>query len=97
MKNKKILQRRCVVCREMKDKFSLIRITATANGEIKQDEKASGRGAYICRNADCIQKAHKLKGLERSLKRAVPLEIYEQLNFYAAQSSSASPQRSEEA
>ncbi|MDR0271758.1 MAG: YlxR family protein [Clostridiales bacterium] len=78
MKNKNP-QRRCVGCREMKDKSSLIRITVNAEGEVISDNKAPGRGAYICRNNDCIQNAQKLKGLERSLKRSVPLEIYEKL------------------
>jgi hypothetical protein len=78
MKSKKIPQRRCVGCREMKDKISLLRIVANADGEIKFDPngKAQGRGAYICKNPECLQKTQKSKGLERSLKRAVPSEIY---------------------
>ncbi|MCL2223378.1 MAG: YlxR family protein [Defluviitaleaceae bacterium] len=74
-------QRRCVACREMKDKSSLIRITATAEGEIQLDPsgKAPGRGAYICRDEQCMKKAHKIKGLERSLKRKIPSEVYAKL------------------
>jgi predicted RNA-binding protein YlxR (DUF448 family) len=65
----------------MKEKSELIRIAATASGKVHLDEsgKAPGRGAYICKNETCIKKANKIKGLERSLKRAVPSEIYEQL------------------
>jgi len=75
---KKIPQRRCVGCRDMKDKFLLIRIVANANGDIMPDTtgKAHGRGAYLCKNNECLEKAQKSKGLERSLKRAIPQEMY---------------------
>jgi len=78
---KKIPQRRCVGCREMKDKTLLIRIVANANGDIVPDvtDKAHGRGAYLCKNSECLQKSQKSKGLERSLKRAIPQEIYDTL------------------
>ena len=71
-------KRRCVGCREMMDKSALVRIVANANGEISYDPsgKMPGRGAYICKTPECLEKAHKSKGLERSLKRAVPSEIY---------------------
>ena len=74
-------RRRCVGCREMKDKVSLVRIVRDG-GEIFVDTtmKASGRGAYLCRSADCLQKAHKTKGFERSFKSAVPPEIFLKLN-----------------
>jgi len=71
--------RRCVACREMKEKSYLIRVAATQQNKIQIGEKKQGRGAYVCRNEDCIKKAHKIKGLERSLKRAVPSEIYSRL------------------
>jgi len=70
----------------MKEKPSLIRIASTAAGEIHIGDKVPGRGAYICRNEDCIKKAHKIKGLERSLKRGIPSEIY------TAVAQSAAPQ-----
>ena len=78
---KKMPQRRCVGCREMKDKPQVVRIVCNADGNISIDEtgKAHGRGAYICKNADCLKKAQKSKGLERSFKRAVPQEIYDTL------------------
>ncbi|MCL2456783.1 MAG: YlxR family protein [Defluviitaleaceae bacterium] len=62
----------------MKNKNSLFRIVATADGKIffDADGKAQGRGAYICKNPDCLQKTQKSKGLERSLKRVVPSEIF---------------------
>ncbi|MCL2287225.1 MAG: YlxR family protein [Firmicutes bacterium] len=80
---RKIPQRRCVGCREMKDKIQVLRIVCNADGNISIDRtgKAHGRGAYVCRNTDCLNMAIKSKGLERSLKRAVPQEIYELLKI----------------
>jgi len=67
----------------MKEEPQLIRIAANKDGEIAIDQegkrKLPGRGAYICRTQSCIALANKNKGLERSLKRAIPQEIYEQL------------------
>ena len=78
---KKIPQRRCVGCKEMKDAKTLIRIACDSNGNfaIDTDKKSPGRGSYICRDNACLEKAQKTRGLERSLKRAVPAEIYAQL------------------
>ena len=77
--NKKIPMRQCVGCREMKPKRELIRIIRTAEEELLIDAtgKKNGRGAYICPNRDCLKKAVKSKGLERSLKIAIPQEIYQ--------------------
>ena len=79
MTNKKIPMRQCVGCREMKPKRKLIRVIRTSEDEILIDAtgKKNGRGAYICPNRECLQKAVKNKGLERSLKISVPQEIYE--------------------
>jgi len=79
-KPRKIPQRRCVGCREMKDKPQIVRIVNNA-GQVMVDKtgKANGRGAYVCKNANCLAKAQKSKGLERSLKQAVPSEIYDLL------------------
>lgn len=78
---KKIPQRQCNGCGEMKNKKELIRVIKTNEGEISIDAtgKKNGRGAYICPSLDCFKKAVKNKGLERSLKAAVPEEIYKQL------------------
>lgn len=77
--NKKIPLRQCVGCREMKPKRELIRIIRTSENEILMDTtgKKNGRGAYICPNRECLAAAMKNKGLERSLKTAVPEEIFE--------------------
>lgn len=76
--NKKIPMRQCVGCREMKPKRELIRIIRTSEDEIFVDAtgKKNGRGAYICPREECLAQAMKQKGLERSLKIAIPQEIY---------------------
>jgi len=65
----------------MKDKKQMIRIVTTKEGEIFVDEtgKKNGRGAYICRDMECFNKAQKKHSLERSLKCSISEEIYEKL------------------
>ena len=79
MTNKKIPMRQCVGCREMKPKRELLRIIRTPEDEILPDAtgKKNGRGAYICPSKKCLDLAVKGKGLERSLKTAVPQDIYQ--------------------
>ena len=81
MTNKKIPLRHCVGCMESKSKKELIRIIRTPEEEVIIDStgKKNGRGAYICANPECLRKAVKSKGLERSLKISIPKEIYENL------------------
>ena len=78
---KKIPQRLCIGCGEMKNKKQMIRVLKTAEDGIVIDEtgRKNGRGAYICPSMDCFRKAVKGKGLERSLKMAIPKEVYETL------------------
>lgn len=77
-KQRKIPQRQCVGCRIMKDKKALVRIVKTPEGEICVDAtgKKSGRGAYICPNAECLQKARKSRALERAFEAAIGPDIY---------------------
>ena len=79
--NKKIPMRQCVGCGEMKSKKEMMRILKTLEGPIVLDVtgKKNGRGAYLCRNQDCLKKAVKSKGLERSFKMSIPTEVYEHL------------------
>lgn len=79
--NKKIPQRQCVGCGENKDKKNLIRVLKTGEEEIFLDDtgKKNGRGAYICKNMACLEKAIKTKGLDRSFKMAIPQPVYDQL------------------
>lgn len=81
MIKKKIPSRQCVGCNEMKDKKELLRVIKTSDDEILLDVtgKKNGRGAYICQSISCFQKAKKSKALERSLKIAIPAEIYDEL------------------
>ena len=76
--NKKIPQRQCVGCGEFKDKKSMIRVIKTNEDEIFLDDtgKKNGRGAYICKTMQCLEKAVKNKGLERSLKVRIPQEVF---------------------
>ena len=78
---KKLPMRQCVGCNEMKPKKELLRVIKTQEGEISLDAtgKKNGRGAYICKASDCLKKAIKNKGLERSLKVQIPEEVYEKL------------------
>ena len=79
--NKKIPMRQCVGCREMKQKKDMLRIIKNAENEILLDTtgKKNGRGAYICPEGECLAQAIKTKGLERSLKTAIPGEVIDTL------------------
>lgn len=81
MKQRKIPLRKCTGCQEMKNKKELVRIVKTDDDTYSIDStgKKPGRGAYICPNQECLEKAKKSKGLERSFKSSVPNEVYEQL------------------
>ncbi len=75
---KKIPQRQCLGCRQMKPKNELVRIIRTPLDEIRLDvtSKMNGRGAYICREKACFDKAVKSKAVDRALKMDVPEDIY---------------------
>lgn len=79
--NKKVPMRRCVGCGEMKSKKEMMRVLKDADGKFSLDEtgKKNGRGAYLCISGECMQKARKNKGLERSFKMSIPVEVYEDL------------------
>ena len=81
MKTRKIPMRMCVGCREMKEKRSLLRIVKNAEGTISFDRvgKAPGRGAYICKARECLDKAVKQRQLERALETKIEAAVFEQL------------------
>jgi len=81
MANKKMPTRLCVGCKEMKLKKEMVRVLKTSEGEILLDAtgKQNGRGAYICKNSECLEKALKSKGLEKSLKVSIPEAIMQEL------------------
>ena len=79
--NKKIPLRQSVGCGEMKSKKEMLRVLKTTEGPIVLDVtgKKNGRGAYLCISAECLKKARKNKGLERSFKMSIPDEVYQSL------------------
>lgn len=81
MQKRKIPMRMCVGCGEMKPKVELIRVVKPAEGEIFIDlkGKANGRGAYICRDIGCLNKAIKAKRLERTFESVIAPEVYDTL------------------
>ncbi len=78
---KKIPKRTCIGCNETKEKKELIRIVKNKEGDIFVDKtgKANGRGAYLCDNKECLEKAIKTKKLERTFETSIDTKIYEEL------------------
>ncbi len=79
MQEKRVPLRKCLGCGEMIGKKGAVRIVRSKEGEISLDPtgKKAGRGAYICRDAECFSQVRKARKLDRSLKCAVPEEIYD--------------------
>ena len=78
---KNIPQRTCMGCNSKKDKKDLIRIVKNKNNEISIDKtgKQDGRGAYICNDEQCLEKAIKTKRIERTLGIKLSEEVYSNL------------------
>lgn len=78
---KKVPLRKCIGCNEMKSKKEMIRVIRTPEDQVVLDAtgRKNGRGAYLCFSKECLMKAMKSKGLERSLKMPIPQEVYESL------------------
>lgn len=74
-------QRTCIACRQMQDKQQLNRVVRTPEGEILLDDtgRRNGRGAYLCKNPECLKKAFKSRALERALKQPLSEEIKNEL------------------
>ncbi|MBS4539889.1 YlxR family protein [Clostridium sp. D2Q-11] len=81
MKTKKIPLRKCIVCNERKEKKDLVRIVKNNEGEVFVDMngKANGRGAYICNNKECLDKAFKSKAFNRAFKTNISPDVYNSL------------------
>lgn len=81
MKKRKIPLRLCLGCMEMKEKKELIRVVKDKENNISIDlvGKKPGRGAYICKDVECLEKAYKHKRLNSSLKQNISEEIYAEL------------------
>lgn len=80
-KMRKLPQRMCVGCREMKNKKELIRIVRTPEGAIEVDRtgKKAGRGAYICPTPECLKQAVKGKRLQKALEKEIPAELLQMI------------------
>lgn len=73
---KKIPMRMCVACREMRAKKDLMRVVRTEDGlKLDRTGKLSGRGAYLCRDAACMEKAVRTRALERALEAPMNDEL----------------------
>ena len=81
MQAKKKPTRTCMACNEKKEKQELLRIVRTMEGNIQPDltGKKNGRGAYICKSEDCLNKVIKSKKLERIFEKEISQEIYESI------------------
>ena len=81
VKERKQPERRCTGCGEHFPKNTLVRILRTPEGEIVLDAtgKRSGRGAYICKTAECLKKARRSRRIEQSLETSISSEIYDNL------------------
>lgn len=79
---KKIPMRQCIACRQEKSKQNLIRVIRTPEGNICLDKtgRMNGRGAYLCPEVECFNKAVKSKAIERALKVSISDEIYSELS-----------------
>lgn len=79
--NKKVPLRQCVGCGEMKNKKEMMRVIKTSEGEILLDTtgRKNGRGAYLCKQKECLEKAIKTKGLDRSFKMSIEKSVYDSL------------------
>jgi predicted RNA-binding protein YlxR (DUF448 family) len=81
---KHVPQRKCVVCNERRDKGELMRAVRVTKDDavsivLDATGKISGRGAYLCKNADCLAKAVKSRRLNRALAAEVPETVIEQM------------------
>lgn len=81
MTNKKIPMRTCIGCRSEKEKSCLIRIVKEKSGEISLDTtgKKNGRGAYICKDISCVEKAKKHNALAHAFSQNVDTAVYDEL------------------
>lgn len=81
MVEKKKPLRRCIACNNQKEKQELLRIIRNPQKELEIDltGKKNGRGAYICKNEECLNLTKKTKRLERALEVNVKEEFYEEI------------------
>ena len=80
-KNKHVPMRRCTGCMVSKPQKELLRIVKSPDGTFTIDTsgRSNGRGAYLCPDISCLEKARKKHGLERSFRGAVDGMVYDEL------------------
>lgn len=81
MQMRKVPMRMCTGCGQMKPKRELVRVVKSQDGEIALDltGKKAGRGAYVCRDIECLQKARKARRLEKAFSCRIPDEVYDSM------------------
>lgn len=81
MRKRKIPMRMCTGCGQMKPKKELVRVVKSPQGEVSLDltGRSPGRGAYVCRDIECLKKARKAKRLERAFSCRIPDEVYDRM------------------
>lgn len=81
MQKRKIPMRMCTGCGQMKPKKELVRVVKSPQGEIFLDltGRGPGRGAYVCRDIECLKKARKARRLERAFSCRIPDEVYDRM------------------
>ena len=81
MQMRKVPMRMCTGCGQMKPKRELVRVVKSQDGEIALDltDKKAGRGAYVCRDIECLQKARKARRLEKAFSCRIPDEVYDRM------------------
>lgn len=81
MSTTKMPERTCIACRKKLPQNEMIRISLDKEGNIHFDDKkrSNGRGAYICKSNECMQKCIKNKALNRAYKVNVPEKIYDEI------------------
>lgn len=81
MKERKVPMRMCSGCGERLPKAELVRVVRDSEGNIFLDRtgKKNGRGAYLCRKKDCLQRARKSRRIDRTLEAQIPDAIYDRL------------------
>lgn len=79
MVTRKVPMRKCMGCNEMKPKKELVRVVRSKEGEVSLDltGKKPGRGAYLCKDLECLKKARKSKRIERVLETSISPELYD--------------------
>lgn len=80
-KEKRIPERQCLGCNRHRPKREMLRVVRGSDGSISLDftGKKSGRGAYVCPERKCLQKARKSRRIENNLGCSIPEQVYDEM------------------